>query len=194
MDIFYHAMNYPLKGIIDADCCGAFKKKSAEEANQNIKDLAKSNYRALTKTSGSNILREGGILELNRMTGIEAKLDVLMSKMTTQERRSHSTNAVGTQEGREKNCSIDEGLPHEGPYQVKEAQFVGGNRSYNFKPNNNLPTHYTPALRNYQKFFYRSGVHNGPRLMQGQQYAPQCFQGQQQWNNHKVENQGQRRS
>ena len=33
IDIFYHAMNYSSKGIIDAACCGAFKKKSAEEAN-----------------------------------------------------------------------------------------------------------------------------------------------------------------
>ena len=34
------------------------------------------------------------MLELNRMTAIKAKLDVLMSKMNTQERRSHSANAV----------------------------------------------------------------------------------------------------
>ena len=41
MDIFYHAMNYSSKGIIDAVCCGAFKGKSAEEANQIIEELAK---------------------------------------------------------------------------------------------------------------------------------------------------------
>ena len=46
---------------------------------------------------------------------------------------------------REQKCMTDEGLAHEGPYHVEEAQFVGGNLSYNFKPNNNLPTHYTPA-------------------------------------------------
>ena len=56
------------------------------------------------------------MLELNTMTAIEAKLDVLMSKMTTQERRSYSANVVGIEEGREHNCSIDEGLAHEGPY------------------------------------------------------------------------------
>ena len=53
MNIFYHAMNYSSKGIIDAACCGAFKKKSAEEANQLIEDLAKSNYRAPIETLGS---------------------------------------------------------------------------------------------------------------------------------------------
>ena len=32
MDIFYHSMNYTSKGIIDAACCGAFKRESVEEA------------------------------------------------------------------------------------------------------------------------------------------------------------------
>ena len=32
MDIFYHDMNYASKGIIDASCCGAFKRRNAEEA------------------------------------------------------------------------------------------------------------------------------------------------------------------
>ena len=50
MDILYHAMNYTSKGVIDVACCGAFKRKSAEEANQLIEDLAKSNYRAPSET------------------------------------------------------------------------------------------------------------------------------------------------
>ena len=73
----------------------------------------------------------------------------------------------------------DEGLAHEGHYQVEETQFMARNISYNFKPNNILPTHYTPALRNHENFSYGSGVQQGPRLMQNfhQQYAPQGFQG-----------------
>ena len=83
MDIFYHAMNYSSKGIIDAACCGAFKRKSVEEANQLIEDLAKSNYRTPFETSGSNnSLRGAGIIELNKMSAIEAKLDALMNKMS----------------------------------------------------------------------------------------------------------------
>ena len=50
MDIFYHAMNYTSKGIINATCCGAFKRKSVEEANKLIEDLAKRNYKAPSKT------------------------------------------------------------------------------------------------------------------------------------------------
>ena len=122
MDIFYHAMNYSSKGILDTACCGAFKRKSVEEANQLIEDLTKSNYRAPSETSGSNSrLRGGGIIELNRMNAIEAKLDALKSKMRTQERRSHSTNVMGVEEEGEQKCITDEGLAHGGPYQKEEA-------------------------------------------------------------------------
>ena len=76
MDIFYHAMNYTSKGIIDATYCGAFKRKSAEEAIKLIEDLAKRNYRAPSKTSGSSSrLRGSGVIELNKMSAIKEKLD-----------------------------------------------------------------------------------------------------------------------
>ena len=59
MDIFYHTMNYTSKGIIDAACYGAFKRKSTEEARQLIEDLAKGNYRAPFETSGSSSRLKG---------------------------------------------------------------------------------------------------------------------------------------
>ena len=121
MDIFYHAMNYSSKGIIYAACCGALKRKSVEEANQLIEDLAKSNYRAPTKTLGSSSrLKGGGMLKLNKMIAIEAMLDVLLSKMSTQERRSHSANTMGIEKRGEQKYMTDEGLTHEGPYQMEE--------------------------------------------------------------------------
>ena len=53
-------------------------RNSVEEANHLIEDFAKSNYRAQTETLGSsNRLKGGGMLELNMMTAIEAKLDML---------------------------------------------------------------------------------------------------------------------
>ena len=61
------------------------------------------------------------MLKLNRMTAIKAKLDVLMGKMSNQERRIHSINTVEIEEGGEQKCMTDEGLSHEGPYQVEEA-------------------------------------------------------------------------
>ena len=87
MDIFYHSMNYTSKGIIDA-------RKSAEKAKQLVEDFSKCNYRAPSETSGSNNRLKEGVIELNRMTDIEAKLYALMSKMGNQERRMHSAHEV----------------------------------------------------------------------------------------------------
>ena len=120
-----------------------------------IEDLAKCNYRAPFETSGSsNRLKGSVVIELNQMTAIEAKLDALMRKMGNHERRIHSENEVGTSDENEKRNSAEEGLAPWGPYQVKEAQYLNANRSYNFKPNLNLPTPYTPALRNHENFSY----------------------------------------
>ena len=141
MEIFYHSMNYTSKGIIDAACCGAFKRKSAEEARLPIEDLTKCNYRAPFETSGSSRMKGSGVIELNRMTAIEEKIEALMNKMGNQDRRMHLAHEVETVERNEKKISAKEGLAHEGPYQVEEAQFLNANRSYNFKPNLNLPTH-----------------------------------------------------
>ena len=150
----YDSMNYTSKGIIDATCYGAFKMKSAEEENHLIKDLAKSNYRAPFEASRRNSrLRGGGVIEINKMSTIEAKLDALISKINNRERRNHSTNEVGVVvDDENKN---EEGLAHECPFNMEEAQYIQGNRAYNFKPNNNLPTHYTPALRNHENLSYR---------------------------------------
>ena len=113
MDIFYHSMNYTSKGIIDAACCGEFKKNSAEEARQLIEDLTKCNYRAPSETSGSSSrLKRSGVIELNKMTTIEAKLDALMNKMGNQDRRMHSTHEVEIAKRNEQKSSVEEGLAH----------------------------------------------------------------------------------
>ena len=41
----------------------------------------------------------------------------------------HSTHDVGTVERNEQKSSAEEGLAHEGPYQVEEAQLLNANRS-----------------------------------------------------------------
>ena len=115
MDIFYHAMNYTSKGIINAAYCGAFKRKSAEEANQLIENLTKSNYRASSKTLGSNSwLRESGVIELNKMSSIEAKLDALMNKVSMRERSNRSTHLVGIVEDQQRVLN-GEGILQDGP-------------------------------------------------------------------------------
>ena len=157
MDIFHHAMNYASKGIIDASCCGAFKRRNAEEARQFIEDLAKCNYKVSSEASGtSSRLRGSGLIELNRMTAIEPKLDAMMNKLGSNERRMHTTHEVGAvKEGIRSN--VERPIKEE-PYQVKETKYMNEQRSYHFKPNPSLPTHYTPALRNNKKFSYGGGA------------------------------------
>ena len=39
--------------------------------------------------------------------------------------------------------------------QIEDANYVN-NRSYTFRPNNNLPSHYHPGLRNHESFSYNN--------------------------------------
>ena len=88
-------MNYSSKGTVDAASGGAFKRKSAKEATQLIEELAKSNYRAPSEASrSSSRYKTGGVIELNKITTIEAKLDAIMTIMNNQERTNHSVNEV----------------------------------------------------------------------------------------------------
>ena len=123
MDIFYHAMNYASKGIIDASCCGSFKRRSAKEARQLIEDLAKYNYKAPSEASrSSSRLRGSGLIELNRMTTIEVKLDAVMNKLGSNERRMHTAHEVGAvKEGIR--SSVEEPVEEE-PYQVQETNYM----------------------------------------------------------------------
>ena len=121
MDIFYHSMNDTSKGIIDASCRGAFKRKSADEARDLIEDLARCNMKNPSESSGSNCRAKGsGIIELNKMTAMEAKLDAIKHRMDRQEKRLHSAHEIGAidREGMRRSA---EGLAEEDPYQVEEA-------------------------------------------------------------------------
>ena len=123
MDIFYHAMTYASKGIIDASCCGAFKRRNAEEAWQLIEDLAKCNYKAPFEALGSNNrLKGNGLIGLDRMIAIEAKLDAVMKKLGNNERRMHIAHKVRVFEERIRRSA--EELVGEDPYQVEETKYM----------------------------------------------------------------------
>ena len=163
MDIVYHSLNDTSKGIIDASCCEAFKRKSAEEARDLIADLAKCNMKAPSESSRSNNKTRGsGVIELNKMTAMEEKLDAIMHRMDKQEKRLHSAHEIGAVERDRIRRSI-EGSTEEDPYQVEEAKYISEQRSYHFKPNPNLSTHYNPTLRNHENFSYGGGASQGPR-------------------------------
>ena len=177
MDIFYHAMNYASKGIIDASFYGSFKRRNVEEARQLIEDLAKYNYKALSVASRSNSrLRGSDLIRLDRMTTIKAKLDAVMNKLGNNERKMHTAHEVGAVQERIRRSA--EGLIEEEPYQVEETKYMNEQRSYHFKPNPNLPTHYTPTLRNHENFSYGGAAQQGTKPGQNykQAYAQPRFQ------------------
>ena len=65
---------------------------------------------------------------------------------------------------------------------MEEPNYLNEQRAYHFKPNPNLPTHYTPTLMNHENFSYGGGAQHVPRHGQSfqQGYAPPRFQQQQQ--------------
>ena len=195
MDIVYHALNDISKGIIDASCCRAFKRKSAEEARDLIEDLAKCNMKTTSEFSRGNS-RGKGILELNKMAAMEAKLDAIMHRMDRQEKKTYTAHEIGAVEREILKGNADRAVDEQ-LYETEEVKYLGEQRNYHFKPNTNLPTHYHPALRNHENLSYGGGASQGPRPLQnppqGYQQPPR-FQQQQQGIDHINEYQGQRRA
>ena len=64
-------------------------------------------------------MRDGGLMGLDRMTSIEAKLGAVMNKLSSNEKKMHTTLEVGAvREGKRNSV---EGHEEEEPYQVEEA-------------------------------------------------------------------------
>ena len=124
------------------------------------------------------------------MTAIEAKLDAVMNRLGNNEKRMHTAHEVGAvKEGMR---SSDKGPVEEEPYQVEEALYLNANKSYTFKLNPHLPTHYTPTLRNHENFSYGGGAQQGPIPGQNyhKAYAQLGFQQQQQQQQQHRDNRG----
>ena len=99
MDIVYHSLNDTSKGMIDTSCCGAFKRKSAEEVRDLIADLVKCNMKAPSKfTRSYSKVRGSGIIEPNKMISMEEKLDAIMHGMDKQDKKLHSAHEIGAVE------------------------------------------------------------------------------------------------
>ena len=100
MDIVYHALNDTYKGVIDASCCGAFKRKSTEEARDLIEDLAKCNMKAPSEFSRGNS-REKWVMEMSKMKAMEA------NRMDKQERKMHTAHEIRAVERELMRRSVD---------------------------------------------------------------------------------------
>ena len=130
------------------------------------------------------------------MTAMEAKLDAIMHRMDKEERKMHTSHEIRAVERELMRRSVD--VPtEEDSYGAEEVKYVSDRRSYHFKPNPNLPTHYNPALRNHENFSYGGGALQGPMHEQNHQQGyqqPPRFQQQQQGGESRNEYHGQRRT
>ena len=78
--------------------------------------------KAPSEFSGSNSrIRGSGVIELNKMTAMEAKLDAIMHKMDKHEKILHSAHEIGAVE-RDGIRRSAEGQTEGDPYQVEEAK------------------------------------------------------------------------
>ena len=64
-------------------------------------------------------MRGNGLIGLDRTTAIEAKLDAVMNKLSSNEKRMHTAHEVRVL--REVRRNSVEGYEEEDPYQVEEA-------------------------------------------------------------------------
>ena len=91
----------------------------------------------------------------------------------------HTTHEIGAveREAMRRNAEIPK---EKDPYEVEEAKYIYEPRNYHFKPNPNLPTHYSPSLRNHENFSYGGGAvqgqRNGQNPQQGYQQPPRFQQ------------------
>ena len=125
--------------------------------------------KAPSETSGINCRTRGsGVIELNKMTAMEVKLDAIMHRMDKQKIKLHYIHEIGAveREGMRRSAEVS---TEEDSYRVEEAKYMNEPRSSHFKPNPNLTTHYNPALRNHENFSYGGGTTQGQRQGQNPQ-------------------------
>ena len=71
------------------------KEEVQRRSRQVIEDLAKCNYKTPSESSrSSSRMRGNGLIRLDRTTAIEAKLNVVMNKQSSNERRMHTAHEV----------------------------------------------------------------------------------------------------
>ena len=119
---FYNGLNYSTRALVEAACGGSITTKIGRETNKIFEELAKNNYQAPSKRSIGR--KQGGILELDRMSSLEAKFDALMKKMNQQTPREPTIGEIAYMQAQGVMMANT-------PFQVEEANYVS-NRGYTF--------------------------------------------------------------
>ena len=125
-------------------CGGSITMKTAREANLMFEELAKNNYQPPSERGDGR--RQGVLHEVDRMSSLEAKFEALMVKLNQQAPKEPTIGEIAYMQA--------QGALMANPLlQIEDANYVN-NRSYIFRPNNNLPSHYHSRLRNHENFSY----------------------------------------
>ena len=105
------------------------------------------------------------------MSSLEAKFEALMMRLNQQAPKELTIGEIAYMQAQG-------ALMANPPLQIEDANYVN-NRSYAFQPNNNLPSHYHPGLRNHENFSYNNQaiVPHEPHQLSNIM-APPCFQNQ----------------
>ncbi|KAJ4708787.1 DNA-directed DNA polymerase [Melia azedarach] len=118
-------------------------KARAKEAYDLLKEMACSNYQWPSKRSIG--MRAARVHEVDQMAALSAQVAALLNQIknfTTREASSSKDKAMAAS-----SSCVDDGFEQE------QCQYIN-NRNYNFRPSNNLPTHYHPRLLNHENFSY----------------------------------------
>ena len=144
VQIFYNGLNNLTRALVDAACGGSITMKTAREANLMFEELAKNNYQPPSERGDGR--KQGGLHEVERVLSLEAKFVALMVRLNQQASKEPTIGENAYMQARG-------ALMANPPFQIEDANYVN-NRSYTFQPNNNLPSHYHPRLRNHENFSY----------------------------------------
>ena len=122
MQTLYNGLNYSTRALVDVACGGSITSKTTKEANKLFEELGKNNYQAPSKKNTGR--RQGGILELDRVSSLEVKFEALMTKLNQKTPREPTLGEI-------EYMKTQEDMMENSTSQAEEVNFVN-NRGYVF--------------------------------------------------------------
>ena len=144
VQIFYNGLNYSTRALVDVACGGSITMKTTQEANLMFEELAKNNCQHSSERGDGR--RQGGIHEIDRISSLKAKFEALMTKLNQKAPKESTLGEID-------HIQSQNALVANTPLSTEDVNYVN-NRSYTFRTNNNLSTHYHVGLRNHKNSSY----------------------------------------
>ena len=112
---FYNGLNYSMSALVGATYGGSITTKTAREANQLFEELAKNHYQPPSERNTGR--RQGGLIEVDRMSSLETKFDALMAKLNQQAPREPTIREIAYMQAQG-------ALMVNPPLQIEDANYV----------------------------------------------------------------------